>query len=54
MSLVYSDKYYIPFQKSQITDLPLEQMEPYEISEYEIGKYYLSNGKYIKKDKIIK
>jgi hypothetical protein len=49
MSLVSSDKYYIPFHKNQITDLPLDQMEPYEISEYEIEKYYLSNGKYINK-----
>ena len=49
MSLVSSDKYYIPFHKNQITDLPLEQMEPYEISEYEIEKNYLSNGKYINK-----
>ena len=52
MSLVSSNKYYIPFHKSQITDLPLEEMEPYEISEYSIEKYYFSNGKYISKNEL--
>ena len=49
MSLVSSNKYYIPFNKSQITDLPLEEMEPYEISEYSIEKYYFTNGKTVTK-----
>ena len=50
MSLVSNDKYYIPFNKSQITQLPLDRMEPYEISEYSIEKYYFINGKYVKKN----
>ncbi len=50
MSLISNNKYYIPFNKSQITDLPLEEMEPYEIGEYNIEKYYFSNGKCISKN----
>ena len=52
MSLVSNNQYYIPFNKSQILDLPLEEMEPYEISEYSIEKYYFINGKYIAKDEL--
>ena len=52
MSLVSSDKYYIPFNKSQIIDLPLEDMEPYEISEYSIEKYFFINGKCITKNEL--
>ena len=52
MSLVSNNKYYFPFRKSQITDLPLEEMEPYEISEYSIEKYYFSNGKCISKKEL--
>ena len=52
MSLVDNDKYYIPFNKSQITDLPLEQMKPYEISLYSIEKCFIMNGKMIKRDEI--
>lgn len=52
MSLVSNIKYYIPFNKSQIIDLPLEKMEPYEISEYSIEKYYLINGKYVTKSEL--
>ena len=50
MSLVSNDKYYIPFNKSQITQLPLDRMEPYEISEYSVEKYYFTNGKYLTKN----
>ena len=49
MSLVDNDKYYIPFNKSQILDLPLDQMTPYEISLYSIEKCFLINGKMVKK-----
>ena len=52
MSLISNDKYYIPFNKSQITELPLEQMEPYEISVYSIEKCFIINGKLVKKDEI--
>ena len=52
MSLVSNNKYYIPFNKSQILELPLEEMGPYEISQYSIEKYYFINGKYIKKDEL--
>ena len=52
MSLVSNNKYYIPFHKSQITDLPLNEMEPYEISEYSIEKYYFTNGKRIAKNEL--
>ena len=52
MSLVTSSKYYIPFHKSQITELPLDEMEPYEISEYSIEKYYFTNGKRIAKTEL--
>ena len=52
MALVDNDKYYIPFDKSQITDLPLEQMTPYEISLYSIEKCFIMNGKMIKKDEL--
>ena len=47
MSLVDNEKYYIPFNKSQITDLPLEQMTPYEISLYSIEKCFIINGKIV-------
>jgi len=49
MSLVFNDKYYIPFNKSQITDLPLDRMKPYEISLYSIEKNFIINGKIVKK-----
>ena len=52
MSLVSSNKYYIPFNKSQIIELPLNEMEPYEISEYSIEKYYFTNGKRIYKNEL--
>lgn len=52
MALVDNDKYYIPFDKSQITDLPLEQMTPYEISLYSIEKCFIMDGKMIKKDEL--
>ena len=52
MSLVSSNKYYIPFHKSQILELPLNEMEPYEISEYSIEKYYFTNGKRIYKNEL--
>ncbi len=52
MSLVSNNQYYIPFNKSQILDLPLQEMEPYEISEYSIEKYYFINGKYVTKDEL--
>ena len=52
MTLIYNDKYYIPVTKSQITDLPLERMKPYEISLYSIEKCYIINGKRIKKDEL--
>ena len=52
MSLVDNDKYYIPFNKSQILDLPLEQMTPYEISLYSIEKCFLINGKMVKKNEL--
>ena len=49
MSLVFNDKYYIPFNKSQIADLPLDRMKPYEISLYSIEKNFIINGKIVKK-----
>ena len=52
MSLVLNDKYYIPYNKSQITDLPLEYMKPYEISLYSVEKCYLINGKLVKIDEM--
>jgi len=52
MSLVSNDKYYIPFVKSQITDLPLERMKPYEISLYSIEKCLVINGKIVKKNEL--
>ena len=52
MALVDNDKYYIPFDKSQIRDLPLEQMTPYEISLYSVEKCFIMNGKMIKKDEL--
>mgnify|MGYP007070218925 FL=1 len=52
MALVDNDKYYIPFDKSQITDLPLEEMTPYEISLYSIEKCFIMDGKMIKKDEL--
>ena len=52
MSLVFNDKYYIPFNKSQITNLPLEKMKPYEISLYSIEKCFIMNGKMVKKDEL--
>ena len=52
MSLVFNDKYYIPYNKSQITDLPLERMQPYEISLYSIEKNFIINGKLVKKDEL--
>ena len=52
MSLVDNEKYYIPFNKSQITDLPLEQMAPYEISLYSIEKCFIINGKIVSKNEL--
>ena len=52
MSLISNNKYYIPFNKSQILELPLEDIGPYEINQYSIEKYYFINGKYIKKDEL--
>ena len=52
MSLVDNEKYYIPFNKSQITDLPLEQMTPYEISLYSIEKCFIINGKIVNKNEL--
>jgi len=52
MSLVFNDKYFIPFNKSQITDLPLERMQPYEISLYSIEKNFIINGKLVKKEEL--
>lgn len=52
MSLVFNDKYFIPYNKSQITDLPLERMQPYEISLYSIEKNFIINGKLVKKDEL--
>ena len=50
MSLVWNEKYFIPFNKSQILNLPLERMKPYEISLYSIEKCFALNGKIVKKE----
>ena len=52
MSLVDNEKYYIPFNKFQITDLPLEQMTPYEISLYCIEKCFIINGNIVKRNEL--
>ena len=50
MSLIWNDKYYIPVTKSQITDLPLDQMKPYEICIYSVEKCFIMNGKKVRKE----
>ena len=50
MSLIWNDKYYIPVTKSQITDLPLDQMKPYEICLYSVEKCFIMNGKKVRKE----
>ena len=52
MTLIWNDKYYIPITKSQITDLPLDRMQPYEISLYSIEKCFIMNGKLVKRDEL--
>lgn len=52
MSLISNDKYYIPFNKSQIIELPLELMKPFEISILSIEKCLIKNGKILKKEDI--
>ena len=52
MSLTSNNKYYIPIYKSQILELPLEEIGQYEINEYSIEKYYFINGTFLKKDEL--
>ena len=52
MSLTSNNKYYIPFYKTQILELPLEEIGQYEINQYSIEIYYFTNGKFLKKDEL--